>query len=430
MAKTSAPTRPRARRAPVRPRFSDRARLFLPGRTLRLQLLAAGAAIALALSAHSFASAREAGATYLIQPGDTLSRIAKSTGVPLDRLVSLNRIGNPDLILAGRPLDLGIEPNAEQRAAAESATPEYLVRAGDTLSSISARSGASVQALAELNRLQQVDRLMVGQRLKLPAGSQVKASSPGEQKTVAAPPASSALQQRVLAEARRVAGEQARIGVAARNLVTGEQVRLRADERFPSASVMKLPLLVELERQIDTGARAWSDDLRRQATAMMVVSDNAAANRIYDLVGEEQVNATLARQGLKGTKLLNHFADTRDLSASGQNQTTPSDMARLLELIATDAVVSPRASAEMRAFMLQNADRSKLVRLLPGDARVAHKSGWYEGVANDAGIVTVERSGARWAIAVFGEDIPDAETGNQAIAAISRAVYDTWSGGQ
>jgi hypothetical protein len=58
---------------------------------------------------------------------------------------------------------------------------------------------------------------------------------------------------------------------------------------------------------------------------------------------------------------------------------------------------------------------------------VAHKSGWYEGVANDVGIVTVDRVSARWTIAVFTEDVPDAETGNQVVAAISRAIYDAWA---
>ena len=46
---------------------------------------------------------------------------------------------------------------------------------------------------------------------------------------------------------------------------------------------------------------------------------------------------------------------------------------------------------DIRALLSRNTDRSKLVRLLPADAKVAHKSGWYESVANDVGIVTVDR---------------------------------------
>ena len=81
----------------------------------------------------------------------------------------------------------------------------------------------------------------------------------------------------------------------------------------------------------------------------------------------------------------------------------------------------------IRTLLSRNVDRSKLVRLLPPDARVAHKSGWYDGVANDVGIVTVDRVPARWVIAVFTENLPDAETGNQVVASISKAVYDAWA---
>src|SRR5438132_5902281 len=89
------------------PTLRARAKLFLPLRSWRLQL--AGAAIAIVaaiLSAQSFASASEAAATYLIRPGDTLTSIASSTGASLDRLISLNSIKNPDVIIAGDMLSL------------------------------------------------------------------------------------------------------------------------------------------------------------------------------------------------------------------------------------------------------------------------------------------------------------------------------------
>jgi beta-lactamase class A len=135
----------------------------------------------------------------------------------------------------------------------------------------------------------------------------------------------------------------------------------------------------------------------------------------------------MAKLGLGSTRFLNLFADTRSSSNPGQNQSTPNNMAHLLNLIATDQIVSSQVSADIRALLARNVDRSKLVRLLPPDARVAHKSGWYDGVANDVGIVSVDRVPARWVIAVFTENLPDAETGNQLVAAISKAVYDAWA---
>src|SRR5205085_12085609 len=127
------------------------------------------------------------------------------------------------------------------------------------------------------------------------------------------------------------------------------------------------------------------------------------------------------------TKFLNLFTDTRGSQNPGQNATSPANMARLLELVATDQVVSPQVSGDIRSLLARNTDRSKLARLLPPDARVAHKSGWYEGVANDVGIVTVDRVPTRWVIAVFTESLPDAETGNQTVAVISKAIYDAWA---
>jgi len=191
--------------------------------------------------------------------------------------------------------------------------------------------------------------------------------------------------------------------------------------------VMKLPILVELERQIAAGTLSWTESLRAEAGAMIAISDNSAANQIADAIHPQSVNDSMAHLGLNGTRFVNQFSDARSAANPGSNQSTPANMARLLEFIATDQIVSPQVSADIRSLLARNVDRSKLVRLLPPDARVAHKSGWYDGVANDVGIVTVDRVPARWVIAVFTENLPDAETGNQSVAAISRAVYDAWA---
>ena len=414
-----------------------RAKLFLPLRSWRLQV--AGAAITIVaaiLSAQSFASAREAAASYLIQPGDTLSAIAASTGVSVDRLASLNDIKDPDVIIAGQTLSLnGAAPPAAEPAGG----PRYTVRSGDTLWAISQSTGAALEALIQLNNLANADQLSVGQVLRLPATAapQQHAASSGTPRPKAtstpAParptPAATAspLQQRVAAEALRVAGPNVHVGVAATNLVSGEKLNVHADDAFPSASVMKLPILVELERQVAAGNVAWTESLRAEASAMIAVSDNTAANQIADLIHPQAVNDTLARLGLAGTHFLNLFTDGRSSSNPGQNVTTPANMARLLELIATDQIVNPQVSADIRMLLARNADRSKLARLLPPDARVEHKSGWYDGVANDVGIVTVDRVPTRWVVAVFTENLPDAETGNQTVALISRAIYDAWA---
>jgi beta-lactamase class A len=412
--------------------------------------------VAVGLSAQSLASAREGATTYQVQTGETLSGISSATGVPLDKLIGINAINNPDVIVAGQVLQL-VGP-----ATPASPTPPagtYTVKAGDTLWDIAKATGVPLDSLISLNNLDNPDSLIVGQQLKLagaaaPSGVVRSAGGPGltmaSQQTTSLPAANSngsstpttkpaaqvdkkavatqSLQQKVISEARRVGGPNARVGIAAKNLVTGASIAVNAGDEFPSASVMKLPILVELEREAGSGQTPWTDSLRAQVNAMITISDNNAADQILRAIGLKPVNDTLSRIGLSGTHLRNLFADSRSAQNPGFNDTTPSDMARLLEMIATDQVLTPQQTADIRSLLARNTDRSKLVRLLPGDARVMHKSGWYDGVANDVGIVNVDRSGAKWVIAVFTQNVPDAEAGNQLIAAVSRAVYDAWAG--
>jgi beta-lactamase class A len=157
---------------------------------------------------------------------------------------------------------------------------------------------------------------------------------------------------------------------------------------------------------------------------MIVLSDNDAANRVLDLVSERSVNATMAGLGFGKTLLHNYFSYNRGPIDPGYNQTTPAEMAGLLTLLATDKLVSPAASQEMRGLLLRAQDGSKLRRGLPAEARLAHKSGWYTGVANDAGIV-FGPSGA-YVLAVFSQGVGDAEQGNELVASVSRLVYEAW----
>jgi len=279
-------TRPRrsTRQTPRNPRQApsarERARAFLPLRSWKLQLVGAAVGVIVAvLSAQSLASAREGVTTYLIQPGDTLSAIATTTGISLDRLVSWNSIKDPNLIIAGQTLALNgsvsaavaAAPTAQTGQASQAGPAQYTVKQGDTLWGIAQSMTASVDDLVQVNNLTNADKLSVGQVLRVPitASALQRSASAASAKPKPSPtatasprptpppaPTPSPLQQRVNAEAARVGGSNAHVGVAAINLVSGEKLAWHADDEFPSASVMKLPILVELERQIAAGQLA------------------------------------------------------------------------------------------------------------------------------------------------------------------------------
>ena len=228
---------------------------------------------------------------------------------------------------------------------------------------------------------------------------------------------------RTIGAARAVAGANARIGISGRNLTTGERLDVNADQSFPAASIGKLALMVEVYRQTSSGTLTLNEVQRADLRAMIVASDNDAANRLMELLSTRSVNANLQSLGLIGTKLVNPFGLAR-ATGNPANVTTPNDMSRLMELLTTEQLVNAQASREMRGLLLQSNDGSKLRRGLPPEARLAHKSGWYDGVANDVGIVTHPQGS--YILSVFTEGIADGETANQTIAAVAETVHAVW----
>jgi beta-lactamase class A/LysM repeat protein len=274
------------------------------------------------------------------------------------------------------------------------------------------------------------DRLKQG----LPAATTVGAGAgPGQsaaavaiQPKLASGQQPTSLEARALNAARAVAGPDARIGISGRNLVSGQRLAVAAEQSFPAASVGKLALLIEAYRQSFGGTLSLSEAQRSDLRAMIVASDNDAANRLLELLGTRAVNAQLQALGLLGTRLGNPFG-LAHFAGSPANVTTPSDMTRLMEKLATEQLVGTQASREMRGLLLQSQDGSKLKRGLPADARIAHKSGWYDGVANDVGIISHGQSS--YILGVFTQGIPDAETANQTIAAVAQVVHGAWGPG-
>ncbi len=109
---------------------------------------------------------------YTVQPGDTMFSIAQRYHTTVDAISSANQIYNPWYIYVGQQL---VIPGGTSEGGAESAAPStssgqgtYVVQAGDTLWSISARFGTTPQALAALNNLSSFGFIYPGQVLQLP----------------------------------------------------------------------------------------------------------------------------------------------------------------------------------------------------------------------------------------------------------------------
>ena len=268
------------------------------------------------------------------------------------------------------------------------------------------------------------------------------------------------------------------MGIAVKNLDTGESLSVNGGMRFPTASLIKVAVMVEVFHQIAEGK------LRRDRTVtltdadkagdetvpsnvlhagvtltvsdllrlMIAWSDNTATNLLVRLVGTANVDRRLESYGIAEMKL---FRPTfRDGKADvfpelerefGLGMTTPNDAARLFELIADGKVVSRTACDEMIAILALQQDRAMIPRSLPLESDnllVANKTGWDEeklpdpsgfkgDVRNDAAYVKGPK--ARYVIAICARRIQDKRSSvdNQTLvtgAALSRLVYDAFNG--
>lgn len=241
---------------------------------------------------------------------------------------------------------------------------------------------------------------------------------------------------------RLAEGVDGRVGVFIQSLETGETFALRGDEIFPTASTIKLALLLELYRQCDGGGLRLSDayllqpkdlaedsaimgnlepgtrlTLRDLALFTVVVSDNSATNILIDRVGMDRVNATLDGLGLHRTRLRRKMMDAKAAREGRENLSTPRELAQLLTGIHQGKVLGPASGTDLMRLLKTPKD-GYLTRLLPDDLPVANKPGSLQGVRNDVGIVFVK--GRPLVIAVMTSHLRDDREGEAVIARIAQ----------
>ncbi|MGD8966517.1 MAG: LysM peptidoglycan-binding domain-containing protein [Anaerolineae bacterium] len=107
-------------------------------------------------------------AAYVVQPGDTLIRIAARHGVSPSQLASANGLRWNSWVYVGQRLTI---PGHTSASSQPSATSAYVVQRGDTLTRIAARHGVSASSLARANGLRWNAWVYVGQRLTIPGGT-------------------------------------------------------------------------------------------------------------------------------------------------------------------------------------------------------------------------------------------------------------------
>ena len=267
-------------------------------------------------------------------------------------------------------------------------------------------------------------------------------------------------------------------GMAAKHLVTGQELAHSADDIYFTASTFKVPILVELYRQVDMGivdpsarleltdddrspgsgvlkelASGLRPTVRDLATLMIIISDNTATDMLYRLVGPDRLDKTLQDLGLHQTSLpmscrdllnsmygvetddvfeairlvsdaLAHgrvIAGSDGLSEERSDVSSPRDMVRLLEMLHRGELLSEPSTAAVMDILGRQQAATIIPYGLPPGTRTAHKTGGVTGVRCDVGIVFAP-SGP-YAVAIMAKQVTDTKGIDRTLAGVSKAVY-------
>ena len=252
----------------------------------------------------------------------------------------------------------------------------------------------------------------------------------------------------------------AEVGVAFRDLTRSDTLYVGADERFHAASTMKVPVMIELFRQVDRrllrldrrvllknefasivdgsayalNAADDSDSLVYQWVGTQVTvhdllehmitrSSNLATNTLIQVVGAKEANATAHALGARDIQVLRGVEDSKAYEAGRNNMTTARDLATLMAAIETGVAASRASTDSMRAVLLRQEFNDEIPAGLPTGTKVAHKTGQITGHLHDAAIVYPKDRGP-YVLVVLTRGIDDEKVARALIADISRLVYE------
>jgi len=240
-------------------------------------------------------------------------------------------------------------------------------------------------------------------------------------------------------------------GYVIKDLKTNQIVSANEAESFPSASLIKLPILCAAFQAAEEGKfsltqthvltradkRGGSGVLKiapigtvltnRELLELMIVnSDNTAANLIVQQLGFDYLQDAFMRLGLLDTQIHPDGFRLTNRHVPDDNMTSPRDMALLLEKIYERQLVSPVASDQMLDILKHQHLRDRLPRFLPTGWLIAHKTGLLRKACHDVGIVFSPQGD--YMICVLTSHDRTYKLAKRFIASMGRITYDYYQG--
>ncbi len=224
-------------------------------------------------------------------------------------------------------------------------------------------------------------------------------------------------------------------------------VDIDADKPFPAASIIKIPILIEMFREIESGKFSLYDTMVLEdyyrasgsgklqysqggvahsmdylAQIMIQNSDNSSTNMIMSKIGGmPEINRALNRWGLKTTHINNWLPDL-----SGTNITTARELAKMLYNVDSTNILTNESKRQIAKYMGHVKNNRLLQAGIPSDAVLLHKTGDIGFMVGDAGIVKTA-NGKKYIVVILVRRPYNHLSGKEFIVKASQIIYNNIS---
>lgn len=222
------------------------------------------------------------------------------------------------------------------------------------------------------------------------------------------------------------------IGVYVKNLENGKTVAINADTVFPTASMVKIPILIGVMDKINRGELTYHQSLTYKDSLlyagvdilgsfkndekitlskvimlMLTTSDNTASLWLQSLAGKgTRINELLDSMGFVATRVNSRTPGREAIrNIYGWGQTSPREMATLLERIVNGEVISKEKSEQMLRLLGRNYWDDNAISQIPPDVFVASKNGAVNESRSE--VLYVNGRGARYVFCIATKNNKD-----------------------
>ena len=214
----------------------------------------------------------------------------------------------------------------------------------------------------------------------------------------------------------KVANFKGIVGIVIKDLDTGWEIDFNETTPIPSASLVKVPVMLsyfyaaadgKITLKDTTSLKSFekvsgSKTLAEKPTGsvftveelfepMITQSDNTAANVLIDFLGFDTLNAYFKKMGLKDTNIVRRMMDFKERKKGEENYTTAQDMAYLLEELYYKKFLNKDVSQKCLQILGRQQINDRIPKKLPKGTYVVHKTGLENFICHDVGIVFTDK---------------------------------------